>query len=120
MQTQFQNLAYLEKALTLLDISYQKETKVIHECHLANSSLVIPQSNGHSLEFLWNEQAYELKSDASFWKQSTTVTSFIEKITKQYVEEIITSESGKLGFQPVKRKEHSDGSYTLFLERWND
>ena len=82
-------------------------------------NLVIPQSNGHNVEFAWNEQEYELVADLAFWKGSSPVETFIDKISQQYAGQVILGESQKIGFQPVKYQQNSDGSQTLVLERWN-
>ena len=47
IKTRFQNLFYLEKALSRLNINYQKD-KLFQSL---NPNLIIPQSNGYDLEF---------------------------------------------------------------------
>ena len=117
MKTSFQNLIYLEKALNKLDILHQKQTNLISA---EKSNLVISQSNGYDIEFVWNGQEYELVVDMSFWQQPYPVESFIDKVAQQYAGEVIIGESQKLGFQPVKYQQNSDGSNTVVLERWNE
>ena len=117
MKTSFQNLTYLEKALNKLEILHQKQANVTE---LDKSSLVISQSNGYNIEFVWNGQEYELVVDMSFWEQPYPVESFIDKVAQQYAGEVIIGESQKLGFQPVKYQQNSDGSNTVVLERWNE
>jgi len=56
----------------------------------------------------------------SFWKQSSPVETFIDTISQQYAGEVIIGESQKIGFQPIKYQENSDGSNTLVLERWSN
>jgi len=119
IKTRFQNLFYLEKALTKLNINYKKKRKVIDGSKSYNTNLVIPQSNGYDIEFFWNEQEYELVADLAFWKQSSPIETFIDKISQQYAGQVILGESQKIGFQPVKYQQNSDGSQTLVLERWN-
>jgi hypothetical protein len=121
MKTRFQNLFYLEKALNKLNISYKEEKKVINnfDSKSYNINLVIPQSNGYDIEFSWNNQEYELVADMSFWNQPYPVESFIDKISQQYAGEVIIGESQKIGFQPIKYHQNTDGSNTLVLERWN-
>ena len=116
MKTSFQNLTYLEKALNKLEILHQKQKNTIE---LEKSNLVISQSNGYDIEFAWNGQEYELVVDMSFWEQPYPVESFIDKVAQQYAGEVIIGESQKLGFQPVKYQQNSDGSNTVVLERWN-
>jgi hypothetical protein len=119
IKTRFQNLFYLEKALSKLNINYEKERKVIDGSKYYQTNLVIPQSNGYDVEFSWNQQEYELIADLAFWNQSSSVQTFIDKISQQYAGQVIIGESQKIGFQPVKYQENNDGSQTLVLERWN-
>ena len=121
MKTRFQNLFYLEKALNRLEITHQRETKVIdrYNSKLYNINLVIPQSNGYDVEFCWNGQEYELVVDMSFWEQPYPIESFVDKVAQQYAGEVIIGESQKIGFQPIKYQQNNDGSNTLVLERWN-
>jgi hypothetical protein len=49
MKTHFQNLFYLEKALSRLNIiNKQEQTAISNSSHI---NLVIPQSNGYDIEF---------------------------------------------------------------------
>jgi len=121
MKTRFQNLFYLEKALNRLNIVHKQQKN-----HITNSNsksyhinLLIPQSNGYDIEFCWNGQEYELVVDMSFWEQPYPIESFIDKIAQQYAGEVIIGESQKIGFQPIKYQQNTDGSNTLILERWN-
>ena len=117
MKTHFQNLFYLEKALNRLNINYNKQST---DSDFSHTSLIIPQPNGYDVEFCWNGQEYELIADIHFWKQSYSVKTFIDKIGQQYAGEVVIGESQKIGFQPVKYQQNSDGSNTLVLERWNN
>ena len=117
MKTRFQNLFYLEKALNRLNINYkQQETANLNS---TQTNLVVPQSNGYDIEFAWNGQEYELVVDMSFWEQTYPIENFIDRIAQQYAGEVVIGESQKIGFQPVKYQQNSDGSNTLVLERWN-
>jgi len=69
--------------------------------------------------FNWSGEEYELVLDASFWIQSYSVESFINKLSQHYANDIILTESQKIGFQPIKTKQHVDGSNTITLQRWN-
>jgi len=116
MKTRFQNLFYLEKALNRLNITNKQE---LVESNLSHPNLIIPQLNGYDIKFCWNGNEYELVIDMSFWEQTYPVESFIDNIMQQYAGEVVIGESGKIGFQPVKYQQNSDGSNTLVLERWN-
>nr|YP_010448159.1 hypothetical protein NRL27_pgp040 [Nitzschia dubiiformis]UTQ75640.1 hypothetical protein [Nitzschia dubiiformis] len=117
MKTRFQNLFYLEKALNRLNISYTQQLSNSDSYH---TNLVIPQSNGYDIQFCWSGETYELVVDMSFWEQLYPIENFIDKIAQQYAGEVIIGESQKMGFQPVKYQQNSDGSNTLILERWNN
>ena len=122
MKTRFQNLFYLEKALSRLNILYKEQEKTISNSNTENSNvnLVIPQSNGYDIKFDWNGQEYEFVVDMSFWEQPYPIESFIDKVAQQYAGEVIIGESQKTGFQPIKYQQNADGSNTLVLERWNN
>lgn len=119
MKTSFQNLFYLEKALNRLNIPHKQRQKVISDSSSYSFDLIIPQFNQYDLEFCWNGQEYELVVDLSFWEQSYPIQTFIDRIAQQYAGEVIIGESRKIGFQPIKYQQNSDGSNTLVLERWN-
>merc|ERR1712127_1041479 len=108
MKTRFQNLFYLEKALSRLKIEYKRENLGIDKfvAESENNNLIIAQPNGYDIKFCWNGQEYELVVDLSYWKQPYPIESFID-------------ESQKIGFQPIKYQQNEDGSNTLVLERWN-
>lgn len=118
MKTRFQNLFYLEKALNRLNIVHTQE--IINDSKSSNINLIIPQSNNYDIKFCYNGQEYELVADMSFWKQNSPVETFIDKLSQQYAGEVVIGESQKIGFQPVKYQQNSDGSNTLILERWNN
>ena len=121
LKTSFKNLLHLENALKKLEIPYKREKKVIesNNSKLYNINLVIPQSNNYDITFNWNGEEYELVLDASFWVQPYPVESFINKLSQHYANDVIITESQKIGFQPVKSKQHVDGSNTITLQRWN-
>ena len=118
LKTSFKNLLHLENALNKLEISYKREKKIINS-KIYNINLVIPQSNNYDILFNWNGEEYELVIDASFWIQPYPVESFINKLSQHYANDVIITESQKIGFQPIKSKQHVDGSNTITLQRWN-
>lgn len=123
MKTCFRNLTYLEKVLNRLNIEYKEQeiniTSTNSNFDTKNKNLIIPQSNGYDIEFVWNGKAYELVVDVSFWEQPYPIESFIDKVSKQYAGEVIIGESHKMGFQPIEYQRNVDGSNTVVLERWN-
>jgi hypothetical protein len=121
LKTSFKNLLHLENALNKLNIVYKREKKLIesNNSKLCNINLVIPQSNNYDITFNWNGEEYELILDTSFWIQPYPVENFINKLSQQYANSVIITESQKIGFQPIKSKQHVDGSNTITLQRWN-
>ena len=121
LKTSFKNLLHLENALKKLEIPYQREKKLIegNNSKIYNVNLVIPQSNNYDITFNWNGEEYELVLDASFWIQPYPIESFINKLSQHYANDVIITESQKIGFQPIRSKQHVDGSNTITLQRWN-
>ena len=121
LKTSFKNLVHLENALNKLEIPYKREKKAIdaNNSKHHNVNLVIPQSNNYDITFNWNGEEYELVLDASFWIQPYPVESFINKLSQHYANDVIITESQKIGFQPIKSKQNVDGSNTITLQRWN-
>lgn len=120
IKTRFQNLFYLEKALNRLNIAHEKQEEKILNSVSSSIKLVIPQSNGYDISFCWNGQEYDLVADISFWEQPYPTENFIDRIAQQYAGEVVIGESQKIGFQPVKYHQNSDGSNTITLERWKN
>ena len=124
IETRFQNLFYLEKALNKLDIAHTRQKKMTKiddsKSYDIDIKLRISQSNGDDIEFCWNVQEYELVADTRCWEQRETMTGFINNIAKQYAGEVIIGESQKIGFQPIKYQQNEDGSNTVVLQRWNE
>lgn len=119
IKTRFQNLFYLQKALERLEIRHHQENEPMSNDTVSTNRLVIPQSNGYDIQFVWNGQEYDLVADMSFWKQTSPVETFIDKVAQQYAGEVIIGESQKIGFEPMKYQTNDDHSTTLVLERWN-
>jgi hypothetical protein len=142
LKTSFKSLFHLENALNKLNIQYRREEKLIEsvnsklfplekECksnlrisidknHVGNENdKEILTSNIYDILFNWNGKEYELVFDPSFWVQPYSVEKFINKISQQYANSVIITESQKIGFQPIKSKQHLDGSTTITLQRWN-
>jgi len=115
IKTRFQNLFYLEKALNRLNLDPKKE----FSSDSSNTNLIISQSNGYDMKFAWNGEEYEFVVDMSFWNQSYPIENFIDRITQEYAGEVVIGETEKIGFQPTKYQQNSDGSNTLILERWS-
>lgn len=115
IQTCFQNLFYLEKALAKLEIPNFKNDQ-----SLETSTLVLSQGdNNNKITFNWDGEAFALNIDSDYWNQKYSVNHFLARVTREYATEAIVGESQKQGFKPVEIKEHDDGSRTISLQRWN-
>jgi hypothetical protein len=114
IQTCFQNLLYLEKALDKLEIPNFKANELTE-----TKSLILPQGENKNISFNWDGEAFALNVDADYWNQKYSVNHFLAKITQEYATEAIVGESQKQGFKPVEIKQNDDGSRTISLQRWN-
>jgi hypothetical protein len=114
IQTCFQNLFYLEKALDKLQIPNFKANELAE-----TKSLILPQGENKNISFNWDGEAFALNVDADYWTQKYSVNHFLAKITQEYATEAIVGESQKQGFKPVEIKQNEDGSRTISLQRWN-
>jgi hypothetical protein len=140
LKTSFKSLFHLENALNKLNIQYRREVQLSESgnsklfplekvCRInlrlstdknhADSEKEIVMSDIYDIIFNWNGKEYELVFDPSFWVQPYSVEKFINKISQQYANSVILTESQKIGFQPIKSKQHFDGSTTITLQRWN-
>ena len=122
VKTRFQNLFYLEKALNRLNINFKEKNNSNTDSNSTSSkiNLIIPQSNGYDIEFVWNGHEYEFVVDMSFWDQLYSIENFIDKVAQRYAGEVIIGESQKTGFQPIKYETNADGSNILILECWKN
>ena len=114
IQTCFQNLLYLEKALDKLEIPNFKSNELTE-----TKSLILPQGENKNISFNWDGEAFALNVDADYWNQKYSVNHFLARITQEYATEAIVGESQKQGFKPVEIKQNDDGSRTISLQRWN-
>jgi Protein of unknown function (DUF1257) len=114
IQTCFQNLFYLEKALDKLQIPNFKANELTE-----TKSIILPQGENKNISFNWDGEAFALNVDADYWTQKYSVNHFLAKITQEYATEAIVGESQKQGFKPVEIKQNEDGSRTISLQRWN-
>ena len=122
MKTSFQKLVCLEKALTKLNIPYnRKQLQKKHPRTGVQINLIIPQSNQHDIEFNRNENSdsYELVVDVSFWAQPYPIEIFLEKVTQKYAMEHLVGESQKLGFQVIDSQKKLNEVNKLIMERWS-
>ena len=115
IQTCFQNLFYLEKALAKLEIPNFKDTELSQTV-----GLVLPQGENSNIRFNWDGEAFALNVDSDYWNQKYSVNHFLAKVTQEYATEAIVGESQKQGFKPIEIKEYDDGSRTISLQRWNE
>lgn len=114
IQTCFQNLFYLEKALDKLEIPNFKNNQLVE-----TNSLILPQGENNNITFNWDGEAFALNVDSHYWNQKYSVNHFLARVTQEYATEAIVGESQKQGFKPVEIKEHDNGCRTISLQRWN-
>ena len=114
IETCFQNLFYLQKALDKLEIPNFKNDQVAK-----NKGLVLPQGESNNITFNWDGEAFALRVDSLYWNQKYSVNHFLARVTQEYATETIIGESQKQNFKPVDIKEHDDNSRTISLQRWN-
>lgn len=114
IQTSFQNLFYLEKALDKLEIPNFKNNQLIE-----TNCLILPQGKNNNITFNWNGEAFALNVDSHYWNQKYSINHFLARVTQEYATETIIGESQKQNFKPVEIKEYDDGSRTISLQRWN-
>ena len=117
VNTSFRELIYLKKVLkenilNELNVGPMKSTD--------SSNLVIPQSNGYDIKFVWNGEVYELMTDKSFWEQPYSLNTFMNKLSRHYAEEAIIEKTHQIGFQidSGSKTQNTDGSTILVLNRW--
>jgi len=114
VETCFQNLSYLERALEKLKIPNFKSNQLTE-----NNGLVLDQGKTNNASFNWNGEFFALNVDSDYWNQKYSINHFLARVTKEYATEAIVGESQKHGFKTVEIIEHEDGSRTVSLERWN-
>ena len=115
IETCFQNLSYLEKALTKLEIPNFKKNQPTDK----TNALILPQGENNNASFNWNGKSFTLNIDSDYWNQKYSINHFLARVTQEYATETIVGESQKHGFKTVEIKEHDDGSRTVSLQRWN-
>ena len=114
IETCFQNLSYLEKALDKLKIPNFKNNQSVE-----TNRLVLLESESNNISFNWDGEIFALNVDSDYWNQKYSISHFLARVTQEYATEAVVGESQKYGFKPVEIKEHEDGSRTVSLQRWN-
>ena len=74
IETCFQNLFYLQKALDKLEIPNFKNDQVAK-----NKGLVLPQGESNNITFNWDGEAFALTVDSHYWNQKYSVNHFLAK-----------------------------------------
>lgn len=111
MRTCLSNLQLLEYSLSILGISWYRESY---------SHIVIPQDNGHNFGFFWNGEEFEFVGDKKLWSQAWSIGSFIENIQFQYIYKSLDIELKRQGLHNVKpdQKEVNKCLNQIILETW--
>ena len=120
VKTIVRDLNVLKKALTDLNIEWITDTKSIkgYQGNSHKVNLIIPQKNNFDIGFNWNGQEYELIADLSFWEQSLSIETFLNKINQRYAFHKILNETEDQGFKIVNQQNENNGTVSLTLERW--
>ena len=116
-KTFFKNLLLLQKALNALNLPFEVENSTIQN---SNNSISIPQSNGHPIKFVWDNENkhYAMTGDISFWQQDFSVEHFMNTISEHYAYEAIAYESQKFDFEINGLETNIQSSGTLTIDRW--
>nr|YP_008965775.1 conserved hypothetical plastid protein [Porphyridium purpureum]ATJ02968.1 hypothetical protein [Porphyridium purpureum]BAO23751.1 conserved hypothetical plastid protein [Porphyridium purpureum] len=105
----------LEITLSDLGLNWNKRTS-----HLSNKpDYIIKQSNDIDLYFAWQDNAYTLTTDLQFWRQSSPVELFLDKLNQRYAYNLIKRKGSSHGFTSVKESLNNQGSIKLTFRRWS-
>lgn len=119
IETSLRNVFYLEKTLEKLGIVYKK-TQVVDSNSLTINNFVLPQPNGHDIEFSWNGQNYDLAIDLDFWDKSKSIQKMKQKIVQEYSTISVVGESQNHGYKVAESKtNHVDGSRVITMQRYS-
>lgn len=89
-ETNLKSLRYLQKVLNRLKINY----------YISGQNIILSQTKDKNFLFCWDnsKKCYSLFYDTDFWAEDLTVSSFIDRITRDYSSEEVADEMKNLGF----------------------
>tara|TARA_X000000368_G_scaffold378678_1_gene333229 strand:- start:310 stop:693 length:384 start_codon:yes stop_codon:yes gene_type:complete len=120
IKTKFKDHDALLKALEVLQYDVTVEQKLKNPIDHNHEELHVQVAVGNDIGFRFNEtsRAYELVTDLQTWDRPIPVERFLQKVSQQYAEEVITAQALKDGMQIESRKVDVDGSVELTVSSW--
>ena len=120
IKTKFKDHDALLKALEVLQYDVTVEQKLKNPIDHNHEELHVQVAVGNDIGFRFNEasKAYELVTDLQTWDRPIPVERFLQKVSQQYAEEVITAQALKDGMQIESRKVDVDGSVELTVSSW--
>ena len=120
IKTKFKDHDALLKALEVLQYDVTVEQKLKNPIDHNHEELHVQVAVGNDIGFRFNEtsKAYELVTDLQTWDRPIPVERFLQKVSQQYAEEVITAQALKDGMQIESRKVDADGSVELTVSSW--
>ena len=120
IKTKFKDHDALLKALEVLEYDVTVEQKLKNPIDHNHEELHVQVAVGNDIGFRFNEasKAYELVTDLQTWDRPIPVERFLQKVSQQYAEEVITAQALKDGMQIESRKVDADGSVELTVSSW--
>ena len=120
IKTKFKDHDALLKALEVLQYDVTVEQKLKNPIDHNHEELHVQVAVGNDIGFRFNEtsKAYELVTDLQTWDRPIPVERFLQKVSQQYAEEVITAQALKDGMQIESRKVDVDGSVVLTVSSW--
>ena len=120
IKTQIRHLTSLQLALTDLDINWKTGPCEVrgYQGQTQTAEIVVEQSNGHDIGFVWNQQEYEPVADLQFWQQPLSVDGFLRQVTQRYAYNTVVEATAQEGFQLTEQQTNADGSIRVVLQRW--
>ena len=120
IKTKFKDHDALLKALEVLEYDVAVEQKLKNPIDHNHEELHVQVAVGNDIGFRFNEasKAYELVTDLQTWDRPIPVERFLQKVSQQYAEEVITAQALKDGMQIESRKVDADGSVELTVTSW--
>lgn len=103
-------LSCIKKSLEELEINYSIVKDQTFEGLIDKIVIEQPKS---AIEFVWNGESYEMKTDLSYWEQSLPVNEFLASVNEKYISYSLRENAIDLGFELVRKQQK-----TLILERW--
>jgi len=117
IKTSIRDLSTLQAVLTQLDISWEKND-ASPELDPNALELILHQPNLSDIGFAFNGYEYEFVADKSFWQQTWSVESFVNRINQMYTSKLLSEELSNLGFSAVRCVKTENGTIDFVAEKW--